>query len=483
MKQRREWNNPLNAQGSAVEADAAMYGAVELPGATRVVAKLIEIAQVRPDLRQPRRAIPSIVRGGWDGAADELPAILANWHALVQAKMEREIALERVLNSTGEALEVEFGDPVVDDYLDLLKLSASIHRDGLINPIRVGKHSRGYVIESGERRWLAYNLLATYVSSDYARIPAIERAKVDVWAQAAENGARKPLTAIGMARQLAILIMDMYDGDRGVKFDSYEALVLTGECDRVYYAQVKDGSLYPIKRGMSQRISDATGLSASAIRQYRALLSIPDTLWQKADDQGWSEFAIREYLSLSKQSISEPRSVTHVTPHGKNDSPKGSYGDESPYDSTDNRGAEKALPKTSIGERMGLYDAPAQDDDVYEDDARGEMESQASASSLSRAPLIEQQNDKEMLVALLKMLERYGQAKGDTVLSLRIRELMTMSEYDIGQFTSMNSQSGFFDQYLSVTEKVIVRAWQELLSLISVYVQKLSSTGKRLEEE
>lgn len=286
--------------------DAQTYGAVpDVPDSGRIIARPIQLESVYPDLRQPRRVIPASVRAGWDGDPIEMPTLLGNWHLIVEHKLGRELDLPNLL--AGVDLEIKTEDPIVEQYFEVLRLAASIHADGLQNPIRVVRSGAQYRIESGERRWVAYWLLYLFVATDYSAIPAVESARMDVWAQAAENGARAPLNAIQMARQLALLVMDMYEGDKDAQFDDYQTLVLPGECDRKFYAQVGDGTAYPIRRGFGERVLQVTGLkSRHQISQYRALLNIPDALWDKADEQNWTEFAIREYAASIKPEAPAP---------------------------------------------------------------------------------------------------------------------------------------------------------------------------------
>ena len=271
-------------------------------GDKAVVAKPLPIADIRPDLSQPRRAIPAAVRGEWDGDGETLPAVLGAWHARVEALANTTVNLPALLVGNDNMTPTSgLGEPVVSDYLELLSLAASIHIDGLQEPIKVVRRGDRWDIESGERRWLAHWLLHLHVGGEYETILATEKARFDVWAQAAENGARAPLNAIGMARQIALLVMDMYQGDDGVKFDAYAALVLPGACDRPFYAQVANGNIYRVKKGMGQRVLDVTGLKAGDhIRKYRALLSIDDDLWRRADEDNLTEWDIRQEIDANK---------------------------------------------------------------------------------------------------------------------------------------------------------------------------------------
>jgi hypothetical protein len=117
----------------------------------------------------------------------------------------------------------------------------------------------------------------------------------------------------------------MYRGERGVKFDAYEDLVFPGEPDLRFYAQVAKGKkeyvedkdeIYPIKPGMAQRILDVTDLkNAVQIRQYRALLRIDKDLWQRADEENWTENAIRDYVASLRPAAPESVTTVTVSPH------------------------------------------------------------------------------------------------------------------------------------------------------------------------
>jgi hypothetical protein len=274
----------------------------------------LPIMSITPDLRQPRRVIPAIVRGQWDGDPAEMPTLLGLWQAEVEKRLGKRINRDAILKGeSDDTIEHKTADPVVDSYFEVLRLAASIHRDGLMNPVRAARRGSSWLLESGERRWVAYHLLEKYKIGDYASIPAVVIDSVDVWKQAAENGARAPLNAIGMARQLALLILDMYADDDGIQFDSYETTVLSGGCDRRFYAQVANGNVFRIKRGMGERVLVATGLKSDAqISQYRALLSATDELWTEADEYNLTENAIRLRMSPDKSPLAIVDTLTPV---------------------------------------------------------------------------------------------------------------------------------------------------------------------------
>ncbi|QPC85215.1 ParB N-terminal domain-containing protein [Phototrophicus methaneseepsis] len=202
----------------------------------------------------------------------------------------------------------------VEEFLTLVGLAASIRTNGLINPITVNHQVDRYIIETGERRWLAHHLLLAEVGNEFAKIPAQEVLEINLWRQADENGNRRPLNAIGMARQIALLIMDMYEHEDQTVFQPYEALVRPGECDRAYYAQVSNGYTYKVKDGYLDKMLKATGLPSSRVLSaYRALLRVDDDLWIKADRDSWPEKWIRDEQDSRRNPVKHAESL----PQGK----------------------------------------------------------------------------------------------------------------------------------------------------------------------
>ena len=331
-----------NGGNDVLAATVANYGITLPPASGRIVASPVAILALRPDRSQPRRTLPSVLRGMWSGRSADMPQILSTWvdmawAALGTSELPRNI--KQIIESGGDGDLPASAEALVTDLFALVGLAGSIHRNGLINPIHA---TRGGMIESGERRWLAYHLLQMFGVGDYSTIPTVQKGNIDPWLQAAENGSRSPLDAIGMARQLALLVMAMYEGDEGIAFDDYDALVLPGAVDRGYYAQVANGSMFSIKRGMLQKILQVTGLkSKSQVSQYRALLAIPDDLWLKADAQHWTEFEIREYVASLKAAEKEPIGL-----RGVNLSPESDYEEIAP---------ERGAPTVPTAPNVGLY--------------------------------------------------------------------------------------------------------------------------------
>jgi ParB-like nuclease domain len=288
------------------ETDASIFGNLDRADAGRQVAKPISIFEVHPDMLQPRRAVPSPVRLYWDGRPSTTAALFSHWYEMaVQERGEEavEFRIQQHLLAQEEVPRPENVGPIDAALLDIVELAANIRSNGLTNPVTVAHTQSGYRLETGERRWLAYHLL--YVSFEdeqekWSRIPARVVDEFSVWRQASENNARSNLNAIGKARQLAILIMDLYQ-QQGVRFQQYDTLVAPGESDRLFYSQVGEGDGdFPIPRGHGEALLSAGGFkTASQLREHRALLRLPDEVWRIADDLNWTQGRIR---SLQRKS-------------------------------------------------------------------------------------------------------------------------------------------------------------------------------------
>ncbi len=273
---------------TAAEASNEILDIPEAPAGFQMVnsdrIRYIDIFNIQSDLRQPRRTIPYTL--GRLPATEDLPAFLKKLAQLavanVPALLETETDADRP-QPLGAAESALF---------TLTDLAASIRQDGLLNAITVVESGHGsYMIETGERRWLAYHLLyATYGSEpvNYRLIPARVMPEHDVWRQSMENNVRENLNAIARARQFALLLMDLY-GMRN--FQPME----TFTHEQLFYAQVSDGQEWRIPRGKTEKMLVAMGLKSDVqLRQYRALLRLPLDVWILADDRNIPESVLRD---------------------------------------------------------------------------------------------------------------------------------------------------------------------------------------------
>lgn len=275
----------------------------------------IPLHEVRPDPAQARRVMPGRLRIQWLQHPDQIPTILDEW---LQLANEEATQRQRPTLNVTEALRRDPNDttavpedltlpeigPIESSFTALVQLAASIHLHGLANPITVTlQDDDTYMVETGERRFLAYNLLHNlpdFVQGAWDHIPSRVVENRDIWRQAAENGARQDLNAVSMARQLALLLMDIYA-------DRYSFAKFSDMPGRDWYAQVHDSKKYPVPYGRGAELAAAMGLkSANQIRQYRQLLALPNEVWQLADELNWTEYFCRQLMKKA-------RSVTTVT--------------------------------------------------------------------------------------------------------------------------------------------------------------------------
>lgn len=316
-RSRRRGRDDSGALSSIEQAAADIYQS-DLPpdiaqlDSQRRPVRPVDIFEIYPDRTQPRRTVPSDVRPHWDSSPALIEKLFASWLAEIENAgwLDFDLALyltqahfpegvegnEEEMDSEVEHLSAYQREPLVKTLLDLADLAISIRTVGLTNPITVARADRIYRLETGERRWLAYHLLNIYFpDEEWSRIPAHLVDEVSVWRQASENNARADLNAIGRARQLAILLMDLLS-ERGYEFLGFDEMIEAGGTERAYYAQVADGNEFRVPRGEGERLLNAMGLkNPTQIRQYRQLLRLSDDLWQAADDKNVSENELRRW--------------------------------------------------------------------------------------------------------------------------------------------------------------------------------------------
>ena len=285
----------------------------------------VSIHEIQPNAMQPRQSIPHDLADRYNLSADNVIDIFERWIIEVGLeKSQHDFDITDILlgESTDRGDRVESDDAEASAPYDaahtgkeqalmkLVDLAASIRRDGLTNPVSLARNGAHYEIETGERRWLAYHLLYWKFGDgdtrpdgsrvNWSRIPARLVNDIDVWRQASENNARDNLNAIGRARQLAVLLMDMH---------GWQHFAAHSECedDQSFYAQVADGARWRIPRGQGERLLNAMGMrDPSQLRQYRALLRLPADLWRRGDDESLTEGELRKMKAALA-------SVTRVT--------------------------------------------------------------------------------------------------------------------------------------------------------------------------
>lgn len=301
-----------------------IFGVSPFPATPSVKVKMVDIHSIYPDPSQPRRAIPSELRERWNIEDHTFEDLIALWFTYMNPNefdldaylLDGETERTRVDEQGNPVLpDFEPTDPVQISFIRLLELASSILREGLTNPITISRIGRDYMIETGERRWLAYHLLNVYFEDageqDWSKIPARIMPERSVWRQATENNARENLNAVSRARQLAILLMDIHGWDNFRPISEFED-------EQDFYAQVSDGREWQIPGNKIEQLLKAMGLNnQTQLRQYRTILRVDPMLWRVADDNDWTENAIREAHRLStsdlRKKLQNPDGVTSVT--------------------------------------------------------------------------------------------------------------------------------------------------------------------------
>jgi hypothetical protein len=294
------------ADASHVEVDSQIFG--ELAAVDSQVKRIekINIFSVHPDPGQPRRAVPSRVRNAWNGRPEHVRDMLLVWWGAVQDERSRPFDLgaylehepgERSGNDEENAPDLYNPGPLETAFMTIVDLAASIRRDGLTNPITLDDRN---LLETGERRWLAYHLLHFWFDgqedrpderSEWERIPARRVDQISVWRQASENNVRADLNAIARARQWSILMMDLHGRQNFKPIEAFES-------DRDFYAQVAD---HRVPYGKGEQLLNALGVtSRSAMARYRALLALPDEVWQAGDDLNLAEEMLYNLAQLAR---------------------------------------------------------------------------------------------------------------------------------------------------------------------------------------
>ena len=295
-----------NASRTVEEAAQSLWGGgisseerAHLKRNKRERIELVDIFSIQPDLAQPRRAIPSSLRGDWQPNAHEMPGCLAHW--CEQSGLD----VAALFNGDADLPDREGLKPHIIALLHIVELAISIKNEGLVNPVGIVDDGKGgYRLETGERRWLAYHLLhlqdATRAESNgngaeqasntsqWARIPARILPDSDPFRQAAENTQRADLNAIGRARQYAILMMALHPETPLASYDATPS-------DRAYYAQALQFDRVPYGKG--KQLYTALGVKdRSVVTRCKQLLELPDNIWQKADDENWPEDELLEIV-------------------------------------------------------------------------------------------------------------------------------------------------------------------------------------------
>ena len=258
--------------------------------------KVVEIVldRVRPDPAQPRRVLPEIIRDDFLAGRVNARQALERWESLVaeeaikrgRPRPDWQSLLDRNPEDREDDMSVDApgaAGPEEELLRAIVATAATIRHGGQVSPITVYEVDGGafYRIETGERRYWAHHWLNTWVSNGFDQIQCIVVEKASPWRQAAENTSREGLSAMAMARQLATLLLDLYD----------IAPDYTQPIPNDWYRQALQ---YRVPRGEGANLRAALGgLERAQFSRYQALLRLPDSVWELADRYRLEEKRLR----------------------------------------------------------------------------------------------------------------------------------------------------------------------------------------------
>lgn len=263
----------------------------------------IVLDRVRPDPAQPRRVLPDPIRSEFLSGHINARQALERWEALVA---EEVIKLGRprpdwqaLLDRNPEAREADPidvdppGEPGPEEDLlrSIVATAATIRHGGQVSPITVTEiDDMGYYrIETGERRYWAHHWLNIWVANGFEQIQCIVVPNASPWRQAAENTSREQLSAIALARQLATLLLDLYE-----IYPDYSKAI-----PNEWYRQALE---YRVPRGEGANLRAALGgIERSQFSRLQALLRLPDQVWEIADRHRLEEKRLRFVLKVADE--------------------------------------------------------------------------------------------------------------------------------------------------------------------------------------
>ncbi len=269
--------------------------------------KVVQIVldRIRPDPAQPRRVLPEPIRSEFLSGHINARQALERWEALVtdealslgRPRPDWQALLDRNPSDRDEdRLGVDPpGQPGPEEEMlrGIVATAATIRHGGQVSPITVAEVDGGssYRIETGERRYWAHHWLTMWVSEGFEQIQCIVVPEASPWRQAAENTSREGLSSLAMARQLATLLLDLYD----IHPD------YTRSIPNDWYRQALE---YRVPRGEGANLRAALGgIERSQFSRLQALLRLSDPVWELADRYRLEEKRLRHVLKVEDEAL------------------------------------------------------------------------------------------------------------------------------------------------------------------------------------
>jgi hypothetical protein len=265
----------------------------------------IVLDRIRPDPAQPRRVLPAVLRNEFLAGRINARQALERWEALVaeetaqlgRPRPDWKALLERnPEDRNDETITIDPpGHPGPEEELlrSIVATAATIRHGGQVSPITVSEVDGGshYRIETGERRYWAHHWLNMWLSDGFEQIQCIVVDDASPWRQAAENTSREELSAIALARQLATLLLDLFE----IQPD------YTGPISNDWYRQALN---FRVPRGEGSNLRAALGgIERSQFSRLQALLRLPDSVWELADRYRLEEKRLRYVLKVEDETL------------------------------------------------------------------------------------------------------------------------------------------------------------------------------------
>lgn len=269
----------------------------------RVERLLLEM--VRPDPVQPRRVLSESIHLRFHNNHVTPTQALRELVQIVQiAARQRGRPFNSVIELLPNADEEREEETAVtlspEEQLlhDLVNLAVTIRDDGQVNPLTVVDVSQGvtrlFRIETGERRywatWLLRDFIPNYTGDGTIPCIIIPEKQSSVFRQAKENTARSGLTAIAMARQVALLLLAVH----GYELPAYAV-------SHDFYRQALNLDLRSKREYTDAILSAMGGIDKRRLHQYKSLLHLSDEALELADRHQIEEYRLRPVVSVAAE--------------------------------------------------------------------------------------------------------------------------------------------------------------------------------------
>lgn len=306
---------PKGSKGINTSALGAISGSLDFLGAdtpqtlaaSGLQVEYIHIEMIRPDPANPRRVLPQHIYETFHNQQIRPEQALRQF-----VEYTKQIAKQHgrgfgslmdLLPSTADEIE-ETGNLTPEEVTlrDLVILADTLRNDNQVNPITVveirqqGGTGRTFLIETGERRYWATWILRELPGYDGdGTIPCLNvTGRQSVFRAARENTSRAGLNAIATARQIAILLLNVYGIEPPM-----------GPVPNDWYRQALDLDLRGKREYTAEILSSMGGMHRRDFSRYKALLQLSDAAMEMADRYQMEERKLRPLVDMPPDAQTE----------------------------------------------------------------------------------------------------------------------------------------------------------------------------------